>query len=226
MEHRIFRPACLLFFVSRVLALPETLSESSSGLDLHPRAIISTFGQVLLRASRGKVSLVGMVACSPLPLLLFWWMRRKRLLEKYPSISSADESSHNETQAQNVKDTDLTGNYQIAAIQNISDSYTLEAEASDPGLLKKHSEIKTFTTSQYTYRKIRVFFREHPQFAQLPTTPSPLPLLVFVSAGGVTFFLLAPCHNFLPRRPSIPPKYEQSLTPYSDTWPWRLCCTI
>lgn len=54
----------------------------------------------------------------------------------------------------------------------------------DPGLLKKHSEFKSYTTSRYTYPKIRVFFRKHPQHDKLPTEPAPLPLLVFIHGLG------------------------------------------
>jgi pimeloyl-ACP methyl ester carboxylesterase/protein-tyrosine phosphatase len=54
----------------------------------------------------------------------------------------------------------------------------------DPGLLKKHSEIRSFTTSRYTYPSLRIFFRRHPQAEKLPTTPAPLPLLVFIHGLG------------------------------------------
>lgn len=65
---------------------------------------------------------------------------------------------------------------------------TEDAEAVDPGLLKKHSEIRSFTTSRFTYPSLRIFFRRHPQAEKLPTTPAPLPLLVFVHGlGGSTY---------------------------------------
>lgn len=54
----------------------------------------------------------------------------------------------------------------------------------DPGLLKKHSEFKSYTTSRFTYPSLRVFFRRHPQADKLPITPSPLPLLVFIHGLG------------------------------------------
>jgi pimeloyl-ACP methyl ester carboxylesterase len=57
-----------------------------------------------------------------------------------------------------------------------------DADATDPGLLKKHSELKSFTTSQFTYSNVRVFFRRHPQADKLPTPP--LPLLVFIHGLG------------------------------------------
>lgn len=60
----------------------------------------------------------------------------------------------------------------------------VDAESSDPSLLKKHSQFKSYTTSRYTYPKLRVFFREHPQASKLPTKPAPLPLLVFIHGLG------------------------------------------
>lgn len=54
----------------------------------------------------------------------------------------------------------------------------------DPGLLKKHSEYKSYTISQFSYPRIRVFYRPHPQIAKLPTDPAPLPLLVFIHGLG------------------------------------------
>ncbi|KAH8909833.1 alkaline phosphatase-like protein [Coniochaeta sp. PMI_546] len=62
-----------------------------------------------------------------------------------------------------------------------SESY--DAKTTDPALLKKHSEIKTYTTSHFTYSGIRVFYRRHAQADQLPSTP-PLPLLVCLHGLG------------------------------------------
>ncbi len=54
----------------------------------------------------------------------------------------------------------------------------------DPALLQRHSSIKSYTTSRYTYPKLRIFFRRHAQYDKLPTEPSPLPLLVFIHGLG------------------------------------------
>ncbi|KAI9890209.1 MAG: hypothetical protein M1814_004371 [Vezdaea aestivalis] len=56
----------------------------------------------------------------------------------------------------------------------------------DPGLLKKYSTYKTIDVQStgYTYSQIRIFYRPHPQAAQLPTEPAPLPLLVFLHGLG------------------------------------------
>jgi pimeloyl-ACP methyl ester carboxylesterase len=54
----------------------------------------------------------------------------------------------------------------------------------DPGLLRKHSSFKSYTTSIATYPSIRTFYHPHPQTEKLPTKPSPLPLLVFIHGLG------------------------------------------
>ena len=56
--------------------------------------------------------------------------------------------------------------------------------ADEPGLLRKHSMIKSYTTSRFTYPRIRTFYHPHPQADKLPTEPAPLPLLVFVHGLG------------------------------------------
>ncbi|KAL1874380.1 hypothetical protein VTK73DRAFT_406 [Phialemonium thermophilum] len=63
-----------------------------------------------------------------------------------------------------------------------SESY--DPDVTDPPLLHKHSEIKSYTTSRYTYPGIRVFFRPHPKADQLPVSPAPVPLLVFIHGLG------------------------------------------
>lgn len=59
-----------------------------------------------------------------------------------------------------------------------------DSTAADPGLLKKHSQFKSYTTSRFTYSSLRIFYRKHPQADKLPTTPAPLPLLVFIHGLG------------------------------------------
>lgn len=61
---------------------------------------------------------------------------------------------------------------------------TTAPEAADPGLFKKHSTYQSYTTSVATYPSIRTFFCPHPHIDKLPTTPAPLPLLVFVHGLG------------------------------------------
>lgn len=47
----------------------------------------------------------------------------------------------------------------------------------DPGLLRKHSELISVTTDKYNYPGVRIFYREHPKASVLPPK---LPLLVFI----------------------------------------------
>ena len=62
----------------------------------------------------------------------------------------------------------------------------------DPPLLKKHSTIKSYTTSSFTYPAVRTFLHPHPQSDKLPKEPGPLPLLVFIHGlgGSVAQFAL------------------------------------
>ena len=81
----------------------------------------------------------------------------------------------------------------------------IDAINTDPGLLKKHSTIKSYTVqaTKFTYPEIRTFYRPHPQGEKLPSTPTPVPLLVFVHGLGgsvaqfhpllVSLVNLAPC---------------------------------
>ncbi|KAL8680536.1 MAG: hypothetical protein Q9186_003287 [Xanthomendoza sp. 1 TL-2023] len=59
-----------------------------------------------------------------------------------------------------------------------------DAQATDPGLLRKHSSQRSYTTSFGRYPAIRVFSREHPQADKLPSKPTSLPLLVFIHGLG------------------------------------------
>ncbi|KAH8719661.1 mRNA-capping enzyme [Beauveria bassiana] len=60
----------------------------------------------------------------------------------------------------------------------------VDAHETDPTLLKEHSTLKTYTTSRFEYKDIRVFFRQHAKAAQLPKNPAPLPLLVCIPGLG------------------------------------------
>ncbi len=71
------------------------------------------------------------------------------------------------------------------------------AKATDPPLLRQHSQTKTYTTSRFTYPGLRVFYRRHPQADQLPTSPGPLPLLVFLHGLGGSVAQFQPLLNSL-----------------------------
>ncbi|OCL08005.1 phosphatases II [Glonium stellatum] len=91
------------------------------------------------------------------------------------------------------------------SISDASDANGVDAVTTDPGLLKKHSTIKAYTipATKFTYPAIRTFYRPHPQGEKLPSTPTPVPLLVFIHGLGgsvaqfhpllVSLVNLAPC---------------------------------
>ncbi|KAF4512176.1 hypothetical protein G6O67_001350 [Ophiocordyceps sinensis] len=56
-----------------------------------------------------------------------------------------------------------------------------DPHATDPSLLKDHSDFKTFWTSRFEYPNVRVFFRQHAKAKELPI---PLPLLVCIPGLG------------------------------------------
>ncbi|KAK3333614.1 alkaline phosphatase-like protein [Cercophora scortea] len=57
-------------------------------------------------------------------------------------------------------------------------------ERTDPALLARDSEIKSYETSSHVYPGLRVFYRRHQQADKLPTSPAPIPLLVFIHGLG------------------------------------------
>ncbi|KUI56956.1 mRNA-capping enzyme [Cytospora mali] len=59
-----------------------------------------------------------------------------------------------------------------------------DPKTTDPDFLRENSEIRSFTTSRFTYPGVRVFFKPHNHLDELPKEPAPLPLLVFVHGLG------------------------------------------
>ncbi|KAK0711366.1 hypothetical protein B0H67DRAFT_286718 [Lasiosphaeris hirsuta] len=59
-----------------------------------------------------------------------------------------------------------------------------DPKLTDPPLLQRNSLVKTYTTSRATYEDLRVFYRRHPQADRLPSSPAPVPLLVFLHGLG------------------------------------------
>ncbi|KAI5926443.1 dual specificity phosphatase catalytic domain protein [Camillea tinctor] len=61
-----------------------------------------------------------------------------------------------------------------------------DADATDPALLRDHSDIKSYKAQQsgIVYPRVRVFYRRHPKADELPKEPGPLPLLVFIHGLG------------------------------------------
>jgi pimeloyl-ACP methyl ester carboxylesterase/protein-tyrosine phosphatase len=63
-------------------------------------------------------------------------------------------------------------------------SLSTDPHATDPALLRDHSQFKSYKTSRFEYPEIRVFFRQHVKADQLPKKPAPLPLLVCIPGLG------------------------------------------
>lgn len=61
---------------------------------------------------------------------------------------------------------------------------TFDPHVSDPPLLANNTTFKSFTTSKYTYSRIRIFFREHAKADELYRSNGPLPLLVCIPGLG------------------------------------------
>ncbi|KAF1930416.1 uncharacterized protein M421DRAFT_58195 [Didymella exigua CBS 183.55] len=61
-----------------------------------------------------------------------------------------------------------------------------DAVTNDPGLLRKHSTMQSYSvaSSNFTYPAVRTFYRPHPQESKFPREPSPVPLLVFIHGLG------------------------------------------
>ncbi|KAF3394064.1 hypothetical protein F1880_005144 [Penicillium rolfsii] len=75
-----------------------------------------------------------------------------------------------------------------------SQQQTSDAFKTDPGILRKFTTYKPYTTSVATYPAIRTFYSPHPNINRLPDKPSPVPLLVFIHGLGGS---LAQFHHLL-----------------------------
>lgn len=154
--------------------IPRRISDASNKLNLQIQAVASSLRPFFPRAS--NLDMLGILICSSLPLFVFWHLGRR-------AGKSINQSSTDDSNAE--KDSDTNGkSFGISRVHWTNIHLILEAEASDPGLLRKHSTIRSYKTSRFTYPSLRIFFREHPQFNKLPTEPAPLPLLVFIHGLG------------------------------------------
>ncbi|RFU24919.1 hypothetical protein B7463_g11418, partial [Scytalidium lignicola] len=163
----------LLFAAVVVATIPESSTlpiNSLNKVTSRALALISNIRHISQLAFQSKAGFWEMVQiaaiCSIIPSL--WYLRRRQQDRKSTQGSSGEPLLNGNTTPANIKKgIDLQ-----------------DAEIVDPGLLKKHSEIRSFTTSRFTYPALRVFFRRHPQADKLPISPAPLPLLVFVHGLG------------------------------------------
>ncbi|KAL8763932.1 MAG: hypothetical protein Q9184_000375 [Pyrenodesmia sp. 2 TL-2023] len=138
-------------------------------------SVSDDFRRLYARVINGQLGLWGMVLLSIAfgSLGIFGAGRRKRGLAK--QNGGFENHGCDDTK----KADEGTGERLTEKKQSITD-----ARVTDPGLLRKHSSLRSYTTSFGTYPVIRVFKREHPQADKLPSKPTPLPLMVFIHGLG------------------------------------------
>ncbi|KAH6680427.1 hypothetical protein B0J14DRAFT_265693 [Halenospora varia] len=170
MESAFISSWIFVCFIATAGAQSDSKSSPLSLLNTPNRAALWHIRQWLLHTVQEK-SVWQMVLCSSLSVLALWYAWRKHGHSSHSAGSNTRETNGRGAQ----KDTDSI----------------------DPALLKRNSTFKTYKTSTYTYPSIRVFFRAHPQFEKLPSTPAPLPLLVFIHGLGGSVAQFNPLLNSL-----------------------------
>ena len=143
------------------------------------------------RIIQGQVNHLDMVqllaACSIIHGIRLW---RRRSQREESEIRDAGPADHKTTREWDLGAGSQSGKFPTILLvlqgsTNNSLRYAwIDADLTDPGLLKKHSTFKSYTTSTATYPSIRTFYRLHSQADKLPSKPTPLPLLVFVHGLG------------------------------------------
>ncbi|EGC46026.1 dual specificity phosphatase [Histoplasma capsulatum var. duboisii H88] len=154
----------------------------TSGGDFAPSEVTSVFCK-----SVGIPVIVAMTGC----FLLLCALRAPRdgkkeshvLLGKQPSTSNSDGGSNDMDVSVKEKDKALDV-YGRSVSSRSAHLKRNGVHDTDPGLLKKHSANISYTTPIATYPSIRTFLYPHPHIEELPTEPSPLPLLVFIHGLG------------------------------------------
>ncbi|KAL5414824.1 hypothetical protein PMIN03_002959 [Paraphaeosphaeria minitans] len=163
-------PQTLVLLLKTSLAGPSDRPDSVAQIDLSfcqsiRRSVVNLVGLLNPLDRRGEgsfLTLVGMVKLTALCGIgsaLWIWSKRNR---KGKTPASSDGSTH------------------------AAEAFDVDTDATDPGLLKKHSTIREFTieSTGFTYPGIRTFYRAHPQEQKLPQEPRPVPLLVFIHGLG------------------------------------------
>ncbi|KAG5289741.1 dual specificity phosphatase [Histoplasma ohiense] len=175
----ISRGCSRLHLLSCINAAPS----KTSGGDFAPSEVTSAFCK-----SVGIPVIVAMTGC----FLLLRALRAPRdgkkeshvLLGKQPSTSNSDGGSNDDMDV-SVKEKDKALDVYGRSVRSRSAHLKRNSvHDTDPGLLKKHSANISYTTPIATYPSIRTFLYPHPHIEELPTEPSPLPLLVFIHGLG------------------------------------------
>ncbi|QSS61809.1 ribosomal protein S16 [Histoplasma capsulatum] len=164
----ISRGCSRLHLLSCINAAPS----KTSGGDFAPSEVTSVFCK-----SVGIPVIVAMTGCFLLLRALRAPRDRKKeshvLLGKQPSTSNSDGGSNDDMDV-SVKEKDKA-----------LDVYGRSVSSRSAHLKRnEHSANISYTTPIATYPSIRTFLYPHPHIEELPTEPSPLPLLVFIHGLG------------------------------------------
>lgn len=150
------------------------LSSKIAALQLHFHELVLAL-HVFQSRQQGVWSFLKVMSiCAALPGIWFLSNRFRKPVKKTGSRGST------------FSETVGNGEGNHIAFEDVITNTCSDALATDPGLLKKHSTFESYTLgkSGITYPAVRTFYRPHPQGDKLPSTPTALPLLVFVHGLG------------------------------------------
>lgn len=162
--------------------------------------VVNLMQQRYSRVINGQIDLLDMVQlialCGLIQAIRVWKTRKEAQHKGLENIDDLSQSPCNDYEGAEALSREnskgiKTGKYGISRVTTMRIDpitldwfHSLDAEIADPGLLKKYSSLKSYTTSTATYPSIRTFYRPHPQADKLPSKPTPLPLLVFIHGLG------------------------------------------
>ncbi|KAL5116331.1 hypothetical protein ACEQ8H_005789 [Pleosporales sp. CAS-2024a] len=161
----------LVVLLKTALAAPASAQVAQTGTDASPRAgikdsayrFISLVNPFAIRDGRATLTPVGMVTLTAVcGLGSALWLWHKIKAKGNPARASAGPP-----RPQHAHGLD-------------------DASSTDPGLLRKHSTIRSYMvpSTSVVYPGIRTFYRPHPQQGKLPHEPCSVPLLVFIHGLG------------------------------------------
>lgn len=155
-------------------------------------AVIRRKYQRTVHGQLGFVDMVQLIALCSIVQGIRLWRKRSLTKNETPGVSDAGHAERKaggstKASSQISVGSSKLGESHALPIEKCSRKAFLgqsDAESNDPGLLRKHSSFKSYTTSFATYPSIRIFYRPHPQADKLPSKPTLLPLLVFIHGLG------------------------------------------
>jgi hypothetical protein len=137
---------------------------SDGRLNSQLQAVAASFRQLYPQISQGKFNMWEMaqiaVVCSLVPG--FWYLK-KRIESKSTSWSRSETSCDGMANGSTVairKNVDINRKSPISCIcKRLLTINGAEDEVIDPGLLKKHSTVRSYKTTRFEYPSLRIFFQ-------------------------------------------------------------------